>query len=312
MFGKTQRNHYREAILSFIDTFQFAKGGDVDEVDRLSEDELKELLHELGWRTLASGCIDAVRNSIPESWFKVRLNGVNIELPRYTLMTMSHCVVGDQSGRIDLYVETDHWNRLMAELAEGAAFIDIGAATGVMSVCYALALDGAVDIFAFEPSRRARGYLEATIAQNRARNVMVFEQALSDFTGHAEFIELPEDVTENLPYLPEASRLAVRDHEKIHSEQAAYPVEVATLDGISSQLSLEKNAKVVIKIDVEGFEESVLEGGLSTIEKFRPFIAIDIHAHPTSGQKTDEGCQGLLRPLGYEFERIGHVLVAVP
>ena len=43
-----------------------------------------------------------------------------------------------------------------------------------------------------------------------------------------------------------------------------------------------------IKIDVEGFEYHVLEGGKTFISTFKPIMAIDIHADPEDPSKTTE------------------------
>jgi hypothetical protein len=51
-------------------------------------------------------------------------------------------------------------------------------------------------------------------------------------------------------------------------------VEVTTLDGIAEALSLDRVD--FIKIDVEGFEQSVLDGGETVIERDRPVMLIEI------------------------------------
>ena len=65
-----------------------------------------------------------------------------------------------------------------------------------------------------------------------------------------------------------------------------------------------------MKIDVEGFEEKVLTGALKSLERFKPFLSIDIHNHPGRPDMTDDACVAILGPLGYQFERMGHVLLA--
>ena len=67
---------------------------------------------------------------------------------------------------------------------------------------------------------------------------------------------------------------------------------------------------IVVKIDVEGFEDKVLKGAPKTLERFKPFLSIDIHNHPGRLDMTDEACMAILSPLGYQFERMGHVLLA--
>jgi FkbM family methyltransferase len=242
----------------------------------------------------------------------VRLNGVRLALPRYTLMTMRDCISAGVDGHIDLMVETRHWERMRAELSEGTLFLDVGAASGAMSVPYAMLAKIDLRIVAFEPSRRARAYLEATIARNKAPNATVLPFALSDSIGRLEFIELPEDETGSMPFLPEASRLKTVNETLAYAGQTPYPVEVMTLDALAEQLGLASARKLVVKIDVEGFEDKVLKGALATLQRFKPFLSIDIHAHPGTDTLTDKACEAILAPLGYRIERIGHVMLGHP
>ena len=89
-----------------------------------------------------------------------------------------------------------------------------------------------------------------------------------------------------------------------------YEVEVRTLDSLSQNLRLDEARTIVVKIDVEGFEDKVLKGALETLKRFKPFLSIDIHNHPGREDMTDGACMAILSPLGYWFERRGHVLLA--
>lgn len=302
----------RQSIYSYLNTFAFAKPGGIGDIENLSDSEVENLMQELGWRAMARGCVDAISASTSDSWLRVRLNGVEVVLPRYTLMTMRHCISTQPNGDVELWVETGHSEKMKSELCDGAIFLDIGAATGAMSVPFALSFDGRVRIVAFEPSRRAREYLEATIERNGVRNVTVLDYALSNEAGSSEFVELPEDNTGAFPYLPEASRLAINNEPLDFDGQMRYTVPVTTLDAIRTQLELENATRIVVKIDVEGFEDHVLNGSLQTISNHKPFFSIDIHVHPGTEIQTDTACIAILEPFGYRFERMGHVVLAYP
>jgi FkbM family methyltransferase len=300
------------AIGNFLGTFAFVKIDGIGEPAELPSPKVQQLMQELGWRAISRGRVDALAHSTLDSWFMVELNGVRLELPRYTLMTMRHCIKGSADGRVDLLVENAHWEKLFSELSEGTRFLDIGAATGAMSVPFDIAVKDNIRIVAFEPSRRARPYLESTIARNKMQNVTVLPVALSDSTGLFEFIELPEDDTGTVPFLPEASRLSTANETLNYPEQTSYPVEVTTLDSLGEQLRFSDARKLVVKIDVEGFEDKVLQGALETLKLYKPFLAIDIHVHPGSDKQTDEACKAILVPMGYWIERLAHVMLAYP
>jgi len=292
----------------FLGTFGFVKT-DMPDWRTASPEEALPLAQELGWRAIVQGRLDAIAASSIDSWFRVRLNGVSLVLPRYTLMIMRACLTASASRELSLLVETAHWDWIKSKFCENALFIDIGAAAGTMTVPYALSFPDGLRIVSFEPSRRARDYLARTLAQNGARNVTVLPFALSDAAGDLSFMELPEDPSGRVPYLPEASRLQLST-EELYPGAVGYEVEVRTLDSLSEPLRLCEATTIVAKIDVEGFEEKVLKGALKTLERFKPFLSIDIHNHPGRLDMTDEACIAILSPLGYQFERVGHVLLA--
>ena len=60
-------------------------------------------------------------------------------------------------------------------------------------------------------------------------------------------------------------------------------------------------------LEQQGDEAKVLAGGLELLERLRPPLAIDIHVEGTG--TTENAVRGILAPLGYQFEKLGHVLV---
>lgn len=292
----------------FLGTFAFVKS-DMPDWRTVPPDEITPLAQELGWRAIVRGRQDAIAASSIDSWFRVRLNGVSLLLPRYTLMTMRHCLTGSADGKLELFVETAHWEWMKSKFGDNTVFLDIGAATGAMTVPYALVFPDSLRIVSFEPSRRAHECLDRTLTRNGAQNVTVLPFALSDAAGDLSFMELPEDPSGRTPYLPECSRLQLPT-EELYPDAVEYQVEVRTLDSLSEQLQLDNAATIVTKIDVEGFEDKVLKGALLTLERYKPFLSIDIHNHPGRPDMTDKACMAILSPLGYRFERMGHVLLA--
>lgn len=292
----------------FVGTFSFTRPGTPD-WQTIPLEQTPALAQELGWRALVRGRLDAIMASQTDAWFKVKLNGVTVVLPRYTLMTMRHCIGASPDHVMELLVETSHSDRMKAEFVDGALFLDVGAATGAMTLPYALSLDKKVRLVAFEPSLRARDYLVATLKRNGAEGVTVLPFALSDNEGSVEFMELPEDEVGDTPFLPEGSRLRTSD-EQLFAGAKPLTVAVTTLDNLADQLDYASATKIVIKIDVEGFEDKVLLGASDMLRRYKPFLSIDIHEHPGTTKLTDEACQDILLPLGYRIERMGHVMLA--
>lgn len=299
---------WEKGLRDFLGTFGFVKT-DMPDWRTAPPQEALPLAQELGWRAIVQGRIDAIAASSIDSWFRVRLNGVSLLLPRYTLMIMRDCLTASANRELSLLVETAHWEWMKSKFGDNTLFLDIGAAAGTMTVPYALSFPERLRIVSFEPSRRARNYLDRTLTQNGARNVTVLPFALSDAPGDLSFMEFPEDPSGRVPFLPEASRLQLPT-EELYPDALGYEVAVRTLDSLSEQLHLSEAETIVMKIDVEGFEDKVLKGALTTLERFKPFLSIDIHNHPGRPDMTDGACMAILRPFGYQFERVGHVLLA--
>jgi hypothetical protein len=59
-------------------------------------------------------------------------------------------------------------------------------------------------------------------------------------------------------------------------------------------------APTAIKLDVEGAENLVLDGGMKTIAAHKPKLILAVHS-----DELEAYCRGQLEPLGYTFEDLG-------
>jgi FkbM family methyltransferase len=246
----------------------------------------------------------------PDCWLHLELNGAPLWLPRNTLLTMFHCIHRGAGGKLYLAVETAHLNWMMQRLTDGGTFLDVGAATGATTLPIAVQFGDTVRIISYEPAETARNLLLATLDRNRIATVEVRPHAVSDVGGTAEFREFLPDEDGAIPWLPEASTLigtVISD-----SAHRTFTVPVVTLD--TDALPFCERKPVVIKIDVEGFETQVLRGARRLISELHPWLSIDIHPEPFgNGQETTErSVRTLLGEDGYQFEKLGHVLLCTP
>ena len=213
--------------------------------------------------------------------FKCNLNGEPAWLPTETLRIMIHCVhVID--GSISLLVETAHIDWMMNRLNDKdgkALFIDIGAATGAASIPIALKFKEKVSIVAFEPATNANRLLTATLEKNSINSVTLVKAAVSDEMGEVTFVEYGADLSGECPWFPETSTIAYNGVRTDNSNTTTVPcVTIDSYLSASNSLELAQFNSVVVKIDVEGFEEHVLKGSLNFIKTIRPYFSIDIHA----------------------------------
>jgi FkbM family methyltransferase len=144
---------------------------------------------------------------------------------------------------------------LAAVLAPDSGCVDVGANIGstLASICAAAPSGRHV---AFEP-------LPVLCAQLRARypTVEVRQAALSDRAGQADFV--------HVKHLPSRSGLRRPDYAGENTETLRTPVE--TLD----EALAPDYRPALIKIDVEGAEQRVLEGARATLADHRPVIVFE-------------------------------------
>ena len=144
----------------------------------------------------------------------------------------------------------------------GRAAVDAGANRGVYAYWIA---QRATHVYAFEPSPGPSGYLRRA----RVPNITVFDVALSNTPG------------EGVLHVPAVDgEASLGDH--VDREGATpVPVKLACLDDFAL-------ADVgFVKIDVEGHELQVLQGGADTIRRCRPVLFVEIEQRYQRGEITD-------------------------
>jgi FkbM family methyltransferase len=137
--------------------------------------------------------------------------------------------------------------------------IDVGCHKGeILDVMLRTAPSG--NHYAFEP---IPFLFENLVRKYRHRNVHIYRLALSNEMGKTSF----NYVVSNPAY----SGLKKRTYDRPKEKDEMIQVDTAKLDDI-----IPENLKIdLIKIDVEGGELQVLEGGVSTISRYKPVIIFE-------------------------------------
>lgn len=146
---------------------------------------------------------------------------------------------------------------------------DIGANVGIYSMLFScLAREG--HVHAFEPTSTVE-LLRRNLAFHRARNVAVHEIALGSRTGR-----FAEPIYRIWGKPPEAQTYAF-----------------TTLDDFVTGAGIARLD--CIKIDVDGFDLEVLMGAAGTLQRFDPWVIVELnHALATRGHSPGEAMQWLL------------------
>ena len=167
--------------------------------------------------------------------------------------------------------------RLMSRLVRpGHVCLDIGANLGAHTLALAeLARGGAV--YAFEPSTVNMSFLAQNVGRNGLDNVRLQKLALGAQAGTQSFTHLVgmegcSFLTPNDPIEDVLLRSWGQNLDRITED-----VLVITLDQWAENNMIDKID--FVKMDVEGSELSVIEGGTKTLGRFRPPLILEFNKH---------------------------------
>jgi len=182
--------------------------------------------------------------------------------------------------------EETELNLFKKYLTRSGIFIDVGSHIGWYAIN--LAVTKNVKVFAFEPSTENFEVLLKNIKLNHLEDVIIAEKkALGDKTKKTKFTKSDQLGNRILP-------------SKTSLDHAYELVEMATLD---SYVKL-KNLKNIqgIKCDIEGAELFMLEGAKRTIEKYHPYILLEIQQEWTQRYGYDANrIFSFMEKLGYKY-----------
>ena len=184
--------------------------------------------------------------------------------------------------------ENPEYRVMSALLSPGDTFVDVGANFGTFSLLASRLVDIGGTVIAIEPQPRLAALIVRSLSASGVQNCEVIRSACGTDTGKVA-LHVPSDDSGRAGLFEAFSgRL---DHETIS-------VPVAPLDRIIDRASV--TGRLMIKIDAEGSEFSVLEGGRRLIESTRPPLLIELNpwTAEAAGRSTCELMQ-LLQSLGY-------------
>lgn len=203
-------------------------------------------------------------------WLKRILNPL---LPNYSYITDGSLVVyyclkdlkGPSfyiafGGKEAIYhYEKEHKDSIKQFIGDHKVFIDVGANIGLFSLEFANMYPG-LEVHAFEPEPINFSCLELSVKASNLKNIKLNKLGLSD---------KKESVNLHIDPINMGGASVVSSLKRVDSTL----IELTTLD---EYCELEKLTRLdVIKIDVEGFESKVLDGGKKTIKKYKPKIFLE-------------------------------------
>lgn len=201
--------------------------------------------------------------------------GVRIALPA-EVQTISTCVFLEQE---DWFEDEAPFVRAVAEA--GGAMLDVGASYGFYALSYARAAGPGARAWAFEPAAEVCELVRASVAASGLANVTLLETALGSATGRARFTAAG------------SSELG-----RIDPRSGTREVKVSVLDALDAEHGF--RGIDFVKLDVEGHEGAVIEGGREFFRRESPLVMLEVKA----GDAIDLSAAAALETLGYALYRL--------
>jgi FkbM family methyltransferase len=195
-----------------------------------------------------------------------------------------HLNLAEWSDRSTYFLE--RWYDLETQLLmkafirAGDTVIDVGANRGMFALTASHLVGKNGQIICFEPNQNCLKTLRYEIESNQIDNIVVHQLALGS---------RDEEMTLSVPKYNSGQGTLAND---FYARNATYPVRVQIRTGDDI---LKGKRPSFIKIDVEGFESSVLSGLSNTIRQHRPIIVTEISP-------------GLLVASGSSFEKLATIM----
>lgn len=187
-------------------------------------------------------------------------------------------------------------NRYSVIIREGDVVFDIGANIGAHTLHFARLVGDRGRVYAFEPT----DYCAKKIGENLALN--------PNLAGRVSFMQyfLVSEAAQTVPTRVYSRWPVSERHADLHEEHCGKPETLAAAAAhTADEVCLAANIARLdfVKIDVDGFESSVLAGFREGIRRFRPIILIELAPFLFRGKDDPEFANfvRLICGLGYRF-----------
>ncbi len=196
--------------------------------------------------------------------------------------------------------EVDSLKKIFMNFPTGGTFLDVGANIGMISFALVGQLKN-IRCFCFEPGPTQFKYLEKNIKENKMEHlVSAYNFALSNKTGEANFsIHKNEDVSGD--GFVDTGRAG---------ETLTIQVKTIKLDEWWKESNRPKID--VMKVDVEGAELMVFEGGKEFLENEKPLILFEVHNKNLEGYPYSyNDIFNFLQLIGYKILNLNFTSVSM-
>jgi FkbM family methyltransferase len=169
--------------------------------------------------------------------------------------------------------EPEVQTEIRRHLKPGAIAIDVGANVGWHTLLMAARAGSTGRVYAFEPNDSTRRRLVSAVEANDLAHVTVDGRAVADLVGASGYqAPLAGHVWDGTGRLIAAPAQEKREGQEQRERQTT-AIECTTLDAFVAERHIERLA--LVKIDVEGWELSVLRGARHVLNVLRPVVVFE-------------------------------------
>lgn len=223
----------------------------------------------------------------PQGVLRMNVSGLRFSLQVATAEEARALDGTTMSEGVD-WSETSTLEQLLAVTNPGDVVYDVGANFGLYSLTLSKRVGEGGKVFAFEPLTSNYKRLISNLDLNGSKNVVCFQKALGE---KANRVEIYVDAER-----PWCSSLVKRKSTGLR--KAVEVVEVLCGDTLRNEETLP--VPRIVKIDVEGYEYSVIKGLSRTLSDNRcEYVACEVHPKLLPPGVASEDVFGLLRSLGF-------------
>jgi len=178
---------------------------------------------------------------------------------------------------------------ILSEIKPGMTILDIGSNIGYYAILESNLIGTTGKIYSIEPSPINFKLLEENLKLQKMNNFKIFNLAIGNKNDKLEFL-----ISEKSNW----SKIK-EDSDIIGKNDTIITVPVKSLNLFCKENNLEKID--LIRMDVEGYEEKIIEGGKEILKNIKPILMIEIHKMYLGKERTIKILKEL-NELGYEIK----------
>ncbi len=148
--------------------------------------------------------------------------------------------------------------------------LDIGAWDGSYTLLFSKLVGPNGKVYSFEPDEKAYYNLENNIKKNKLYNVSIKKVGLSNSVGSSTLYLVKGGGASQSTINFQAKGYRAEYINNIEKR----PIKITTIDKYCEENNIQPKG---IKLDVEGVERLVIEGGLKTIKKYNVWVLMEFH-----------------------------------